>query len=372
MKSSISLVKCNDYDSSLVLKATRRAIDLIGGIANYIRPKSKVLVKPNLLMAKEPELGITTHPEVVRAVVKILKEIDCKIFIGDSPSAWNKQTEDENKVYEKTGMRRIAEQEGIEMVRFEKRRWHRGFPLTTWLDDCEHIISMPKLKTHNLTILTGAIKNLFGLVPGIYKFELHRRHFTKDDFARMLVDIYEETKPALTIIDAILTLEGDGPGSAGKLRHRGLLLAGSDCVALDSVLALIMGLKPYDILTNREAAQRAHGIADINSIQILGEKLEDFTGEPAQLPTAALVTCMPRPIINIAKRLIRFYPNVNQNNCTRCGACIQGCPEKIITMSNDRIVINYYKCISCFCCQEVCPNAAISIKGSLIARLLRK
>ena len=186
----------------------------------------------------------------------------------------------------------------------------------------------------------------------------------------MLVDIYEEAKPALTVVDGIVAMEGEGP-SGGKLRDIGLLFASSDCVALDSVLATIMGLKPYDILTNKEAAQRRLGTTDINSIQILGEKLEDVIGEPIQLPPALLQRNIPRPIIKIAKKLIRFYPKVNHNNCNRCGVCIKACPEKIIGMKNGRIIISYSSCISCFCCQEACPNRAISIKRNLIANLLR-
>ena len=362
MNSQVSIVRCRSYDPCLILEATRKAIDLIGGIANYIKPEKRVLIKPNLLMAKEPEFGITTHPEVVRAIAKI--------FIGDAPNVWGGQIENIDEVYERSGVKRIAEEEGIEIVKFDKRRWRGELALTTWLDDCDYHISIPKFKTHALTILTGAIKNLFGLVPGNYKLELHRRNFQKEDFANMLVDIYEEAKPALTVVDGIVAMEGEGP-SGGKLRDIGLLFASSDCVALDSVLATIMGLKPYDILTNKEAAQRRLGTTDINSIQILGEKLEDVIGEPIQLPPALLQRNIPRPIIKIAKKLIRFYPKVNHNNCNRCGACIKACPEKIIGMKNGRIIISYSSCISCFCCQEACPNRAISIKRNLIANLLR-
>jgi len=371
MNSKISIVRCKSYDPSLILAATRNAFDLIGGINNYIRPKSKVLVKPNLLMAKEPEFGITTHPEVVRAVVKILKEIHCKIFIGDSPSAWGNQVENVEEVYVRTGVKRIAQEEGIEIVKFDKRRWRGDFPLTTWLDSCDYLVSIAKFKTHDLTILTGAIKNLFGLVPDIHKMKLHLKYFDVKDFSRILVDIYEETKPALTIIDGVMAMQGDGPATSGKLRDIGLLFAGVDCVALDSILALIMGLKPYDILTNKEAAQRGLGIADINSIQILGEKLENIIGGPFKLPTTSIKKKIPRPIIHIAKRLIRFFPKVNHHNCTQCGACIQACPTKVMSMKNNRIVINYSRCIFCFCCQEVCPSTAINIEKSLIAKLLK-
>lgn len=372
MKSQVSIARCHDYQPRLVLEAVRKSIDLIGGITNYVRPGSKVLLKPNLLMAKEPELGITTHPEVVRAVVKLLKEINCEIFIGDGSGVLGNEIVNEDEVYERSGMKRIASEEDVKIARFEKRRWRGDFPLTTWIDECDYFISLPKFKTHGLTILTGAIKNLFGLIPGIYKVELHRRYIVKDEFAKILVDIYEQARPALTVVDAIMAMEGNGPATSGKLRNTGLLLAGFDCLALDSVLALLMRIKPHEILTNREAEKRGLGRADLSSIEILGEKLEDVIDKPFLLPATSYARKrIPRPIINIAKKLIRFYPKVNYKNCILCGACIKGCPAKVINIRNNRIVINYSGCISCFCCQEFCPNAAISAKRSLVARLLR-
>jgi uncharacterized protein (DUF362 family)/Pyruvate/2-oxoacid:ferredoxin oxidoreductase delta subunit len=344
---------------------------MIGGISNFIKPQSRVIVKPNLLMAKEPEFGIDTHPEVVRAVIKILKEIHCNIFVGDGPSVWGNQAENVDGVYLRSGIKRITEEEGVELVKFDKRRWRGNFPLTTWLDDCDYLVSIPKFKTHDFTILTGAIKNLFGLVPGTYKTELHKKYFDEKDFAKILVDIYAQTKPALTVVDSIVAMEGDGPATSGKLRDLGLILAGCDCVAVDSVLTLIMGLQPFDILTNQEAAKRGLGVADINSIQVLGEALEEVIEVPFALPTTSpLRKKIPRPIINLAKKLIRYYPCVERDNCIACAACIQACPNKAISIKNEHIVFDYARCIACFCCQEACPAAAIKVKKSVFAKMV--
>lgn len=370
MKSPVSIVKCKSYDSSLVFTATKKAIDLLGGISSFIKPESKVLVKPNLLMAKEPEFGITTHPEVARSVIKILREIDCQIYLGDSPSVWGNQIENVDEVYERSGMKKVCEEEAVTLVKFDKRRWREKFPLTNWLDECDYLVSVPKFKTHNFTILTGAIKNLFGLVSGTYKTELHKKYFDKEDFAKILVDVYEEAKPALTVIDGIVAMEGDGPGTSGKLRNLGLLFAGADCVSLDSVLALITGLLPEDILTTEEAAKRGLGITGIDSINILGEKLEDVIEDPFKLPTTSITKKIPRPIIEIAKKLIRFYPKIDYGNCNLCGACIDVCPNKVISIKSGRIVIDYSKCISCFCCLETCPNSAIKVKKSILAKIV--
>lgn len=370
MNAEVSIVRCNDYEPPLVLEATRKAINLLGGIDVFIKPKSKVLVKPNLLMAKEPASGIDTHPEVVRAIVKILKEIDCSIYLGDGPNVWGTQAENVDEVYKRSGMKMVAEEEGIELVKFDKKRWRGKFPLTAWLDNCDYLVNIPKFKTHDLTILTGAIKNLFGLVPGTYKTELHKNYFLAEEFSKILVDIYQQARPHLTIIDGIIAMEGDGPATGGKLRKTALLLAGADAVALDSILALIMGLLAEDILTTKEAAKRGLGAADINSITVLGEKLEDVITEPFLLPATSLKRKIPRPVIELAKKLIKFYPCVERDNCIGCALCIQACPNKIISMKKNRIVFDYSRCIACFCCAEACPNAAIKVKKSIVAKIL--
>jgi len=370
MNTKVSIVRCDSYTSSLVFEAVKKSIDMLAGIDAFVKPGTRVLVKPNLLMAKEPEFGITTHPEVVRAVIKLLKEINCKIFLGDGPSVWGAQSENVDEVYERTGIKRISEEEGVELVRFDKKRWREKFPLTTWLDNCDYFISVPKFKTHELTTLTGAIKNLFGLVSDTYKTELHRKYFNASDFSNILVDVYEEAQPALTVIDGIIAMEGDGPATSGKLYEAGLILSGSDCVALDSILALIMGLQPSDVLTTKEAAGRGLGIADIKSIQVLGEPLENVMEKHFELPQASLRRRLPRPITDIVRQLIRFYPKIEHAKCIRCGLCIKACPKKVMSMKNNRINIDYSGCISCFCCQEICPASAIKVKKSLFAKLI--
>ncbi|MCM8800616.1 MAG: DUF362 domain-containing protein [Candidatus Omnitrophica bacterium] len=369
MDSKVSIVRCNGYEPALVQEAVRRAVDLIGGITKFISYGSKVLIKPNLLMAKEPEAGITTHPEVVRAVIRVLKEINCRIFLGDSPSAWEKWS-DINEVYVKTGMKRISQEENVELVNFEKRRLRDKFPLTAWLDECDYLISIPKFKTHQLTILTGAIKNLYGLVSGIYKIKLHQRYFNDLDFANILVDIYQQVKPSLNIIDGIVAMESDGPATSGKLRKVGLILASSDAVALDSILTMIMGLKPLDILTTRIASERGLGIADINSIQICGEDLKNVLERPFKLPATSLKTRIPKLIIKIVSKFIHFYPKINKNNCVLCRTCVQICPANAIRIKDKRIIIDYSKCLSCFCCQESCPYSAIKVKKAFLVRFL--
>ncbi len=369
MKSKVSIVKCADYSQPQVCSKVKEAIDLFGGIEKFVPSGSSVLVKPNLLMAKPPEAGIDTHPEVVRGVIRVLKQARCKIYVGDGPSVWGGQAENVDSVYEQSGIKRVCAEEGVELVRFDKRRWRTNFPLTTWIDEAQYLVSVPKFKTHEFTLLTGAIKNLYGLVSGTYKTELHKKYFERSEFSKILVDIYEQKKPALSVVDGIVAMEGDGPGTSGRLRQLGLLIAGPDAVAVDSVLAEIMGVRPQDVLTNREANIRGLGESDIGNIDILGERLADIKGRPFLLPTASLRSRIPQPVINLIRRFIYYRPAVQSKECSSCGACIEACPNQVIRRKNGKIYIDYSRCIYCFCCQESCPNSAIRIRKSLLARL---
>lgn len=375
--SKVSIVKCASYAPPVVEQAVRNTINLLGGITCFVKPGSCVLVKPNLLMSRQPECGITTHPEVVRAVIRILKEINCKVIIGDGPSVWGKYIENVDEVYDVTGIKKVCRDEDVALVNFNKRRMRDKFPLTAWLDECDCLISLPKFKTHEFTLITGAIKNLFGLVSGTYKTELHKNYFLPSEFAKILVDIYQEARPVLTIIDGILAMEGDGPATAGITRRLNLLLGGADCVALDTVMAKIMGISNREVLSTKEAALRGLGENQISRVKIEGEDIDKMNIRPFILPaTSAKITRLPDALKKILKPLIRYYPYSLRAKCTRCGHCVKVCPKNCITLSaTDRggksgIYFDYKKCIACFCCQEACPEAAIGVKKSILAKII--
>jgi uncharacterized protein (DUF362 family)/Pyruvate/2-oxoacid:ferredoxin oxidoreductase delta subunit len=371
MSAKISVVKCDSYEPALLEPAIRNAVNLLGGITNFIKPGSSVLVKPNLLMSKPPEFGITTHPEVVRAVIRLLKEIDCKVVVGDGPSVWGQYVENVDEVYEITGIKKVTQEEGVKLVSFDKRRMRNKFPLTITLDECDYLVNLPKFKTHEFTLITGAIKNLFGLVSGTYKTELHKDYPEPAEFAKILVDIYQEAKPALTIIDGILAMEGDGPATSGKTRQLNFLLAGSDCVALDTIMAKIMGINNYDVLTTKEAALRGLGENKINRIKIEGEDIGKLDIRPFILPKNSIKFInLPLIVKKIFKSLVRYYPYSLRLKCTRCGHCVKVCPKQCIRIKKSGIQVDYHKCIACFCCQETCPAAAIGVKKSLLAKLI--
>jgi uncharacterized protein (DUF362 family)/Pyruvate/2-oxoacid:ferredoxin oxidoreductase delta subunit len=371
MNSQVAIARCIGYDRLSVQEALGRCLGLLGGITGFIKPSSRVLVKPNILMASEPESGIDTHPEVVRAVIKALKEIGCRVIVGDGPSVWGDQIGNIAEVYRRSGMKKVCAEEDVELVEFDKKKFRGEFPMTVWLDQADFLVNVPKFKTHELTLLTGAIKNLYGLVWGTFKTELHKNYFKPENFAKVVVDIFQQAPPAFTVVDGITAMEGDGPASGGKLRELNLLLAGKDCVAIDSVMAAIMGIPPESVLTTRVAAERNLGEADINRIEILGEGLQKAVGRPFKLPRSSLVKKIPQPLIDLAKNLIKYYPYVRHKNCIKCSACIDACPKQVVRWDrNKRIAFDYSGCIACFCCEEACPASAIKVKTSLFARLM--
>ena len=298
MKSKVSVVKCDKYNEKELISGLRNSLDLIGGISYFIKKDDKVLIKPNLLSASTPDTGIDTHPEFVRAAIKIIKETKAKVYLGDSPSVWG-SPEDIDLVYEKSGIKRVAEEENVNLVKLNKVSMKSNYPFSSLIDECNRIVSLPKFKTHDLMTLTGAVKNLFGLIPGLYKTELHKRALHAEDFSRILVDIYSIVKPTLSIVDGIVAMEADGPASGGKLRNLGLIFASSDAVALDSVLSIIMGLKPADILSTKEAYRRGLGSMNLDDIEVLGEKIEDLVVDDYKLPQVSFLNRIPRPFLKL-------------------------------------------------------------------------
>lgn len=374
MKSQVAIVTCSTYNQEELFPKVREAIELLGGIAKFVKPHSKVLVKPNLLMAIEPQRAITTHPEFVRSVVKLLQEIGCKIYLGDSPSVLEDNSDDIQNLYERTGMKKIAGEEKAELVVFNKRFMRGYFPLTQWIKECDCIVNLPKFKTHEYMILTGAVKNLFGLIPGTFKLECHKNFYQPEKFANMLLDIYEEVKPAISIVDGISGIEGNGPATSGIKRDFGLIVAGQDAVAVDSVLARIMDTPAEYVYTLKEAARRNIGVTVVEDIELKGNALSSCVVERFKLPETSLKRTiknnLPAPIRNILKRLITFHPKIDSDLCRLCEACVKNCPQKTMSNKEGKIIIDYSQCISCFCCREVCPYAAIGMKKSFLARML--
>ncbi|MGE4357279.1 MAG: DUF362 domain-containing protein [Candidatus Omnitrophota bacterium] len=363
MNSQLAILKCDSYSPSLISETIDKLFELLGGIERFVKRGEKVLIKPNLLSAALPEKGITTHPLIVKEIARRFKEKQAEVFIGDSPGGGVNIEE----VYEKTGMKKIAGDLGIELVKFNRIRKIKNYPIAEIVLECDRFISLPKLKTHSLMIITGGIKNSFGLVPGVYKTELHLEFPRPKDFSRVLVDIFSIRPPDLVVIDGIVSMAGEGP-TGGILRNTGVILGSSDAVAVDSVLAKLMGLNPFKISTIYEAYRR--GLGEIEKIEVLGEDFKSLLFKDFPLPRSSFLNMIPQKVLKLGGNLLRTFPAIDNKICKRCKICFDNCPAKAIKIINGKLVIDYGLCIKCLCCYEFCPHRAIFLHKGFLLKLL--
>lgn len=375
MKAEVSIVQCTGYRKEEVRKSLRECLKQIGGLKGFILPGDEVLLKPNLLSPHPPEEGITTHPAVVEAVAQWAKGEGGKVYLGDSPSGVVGKIED---LWEITGMKEVARKTGVKLISFEQEELAeitlpqgsvlKEIRIPSFILRCK-VINLPKLKTHNITYLTGGVKNMLGVIPGLAKAMVHGRAPSPEEFARVLVDIFSRVKPALTIMDAVVSMEGNGP-TYGNLRQTGLLMAGFDTVALDVIASLIMGLSPKMVPTLQIAGQRNLGIVDEKRIVVKGVPWEKVKVEDFRLPTNTYLWRLPPWFLRWLGRSLRVRPVVKKDLCRRCHLCVKSCPVKAMDCDRrDYPRVDYSLCILCLCCYEVCPYKAVGLKRSLIARL---
>ena len=368
MKTRVSITKAVSYDRDEVYGAVKKAVDLLGGISSFVKRGEKILLKPNVLSARPPESGVDTHPEMIRAAARLVREAGADVIVGDSPGGIN--FKDSGSTYEAAGIKKVCDEEGITLVAFDRARNVRGMPISEWAFLADGIISLPKMKTHDLTTITGAVKNSYGLAVGMYKAECHFKAPRPGAFCKYVVDVFEAVKPRLAVMDGIDAMEGDGP-AAGTLKRLGLVIAGSDCVAIDAVFSEMIGVEPLKVEITAEAYKRGLGEADISRIEILGEDIGSVSPEDFKLPETSAVMKLPEPLLKLLIKGIKFLPRIDDKICKRCLICEKSCPAQAITIGEARPAIDYSKCVRCFCCMELCPHKAISIKRSLLARLIR-
>lgn len=364
----VSIVECADYDNELVYSAIKEAISKIGF---EIRPKQKVLLKPNVLGQHKPDECITTHPAIVAAVVQIFLENNCEVIIGESSGFFFDGGT--HKALELSGMKETAKKFNVNLVNLEtvpvkhikdeKAVKYKNLQISSLIYDVDLVVNLPKLKTHTLMKYTGAVKNLFGTIPGGRKQQLHAMARNESEFGNLLVDIYQNIKPGLNIMDAVIGLEGNGPGSSGIPKQTGLILASESAPALDIVASEMIGFKPSDIYTNRYCVER--GLVNPEDIEIIGEKKKIPYKKPINAPDAAM------PLVGWLMSMAAMKPYAIKKICRRCGVCRDVCPMKAIVLSPYPI-IDRKRCISCYCCHENCPYKAMDLRGAKLIEFAKK
>ena len=369
---TVSAVKAESYDTQVVEQAMDELLGLIGGMEQYVKPGEKVLIKPNMLEGLSPEKAVTTHPEVVRAVIKAVKAAGAVPVVGDSPAMGNTL-----KAAQKTGILAICQEEGIQLLPFQHAidipfpagTMVKKLALAQELQAVDKVISLGKMKTHSLTGVTGGIKNLFGFVVGPNKAQFHLRMQQRSDFAAMLVDLAQAVNPVLFIIDGIVGMEGDGPRNGTPCKGN-ILLAGTNGFAVDMVMAEMMGFRGDKLPVAAQALRQ--GLVPLRAeITVTGSAQNTRLSFREPKNMSALDTVLPKWLAAWGQQQLTAKP-VIAPNCVGCRRCAEHCPPQAITLINNQASIDYARCIRCYCCQELCPHNAVNLKdGTLLNAILK-
>jgi uncharacterized protein (DUF362 family)/NAD-dependent dihydropyrimidine dehydrogenase PreA subunit len=375
----VSVVRLETYEPRAVRRAVEAALEPLGGLSAFVRPGQRVVLKPNFLRPATPDRAVTTHPEIIRQVARLVRERGVEDAVVTDSCGFG-------TVKRCAGRLGLAgDDEPFVLAEADDGfdvdaggRYHR-LQLSRRMVDADVLINLPKVKTHAQMVLTGAVKNLFGAVVGLEKVQWHMRSGRDPaEFARLLLHIFRAVSPALHIADGVVGMEGNGPG-AGTPRHLGLLVVSTDAHALDLALCRILGIDPEAVFTLRAA--KALGLLPSNGrIEVLGESLEAVRPAPKwrlARPVLPNVMAASPLLAGMLERLIAITPRVHNTVCTACGECVRLCAPGAMSMGpgmragkKPEVIIDRKRCISCFCCQEMCPSGAITVKAGWLAQVL--
>jgi uncharacterized protein (DUF362 family)/Pyruvate/2-oxoacid:ferredoxin oxidoreductase delta subunit len=368
----VSIATSDSYELSSLRQAVIRLLEPIGGISAYINKGDRVLLKPNMLAAKDPDLAVTTHPSLVRVVAEFVREAGGIALIGDSPGIGGFL-----RVAKKCGIHEAARESGATLIEFNEavelqgNGTFRSIHLARAYYEADKIINLPKLKTHEMMTMTCAVKNLFGAVVGAEKAGWHlKAGSSRELFAKLLLEIYLIKKPVLNIVDAITAMEGNGPGSGEPIRV-GLLIAGANPVAVDVIAGKLAGI-PADLLyIEREAVRMGLPGALSNDILLCGTPIGTIPETRFKLPDGLDVQFgLPAFLTKTLKSHLTSYPVADLKSCMLCGICRDACPPEAITIKNSALSVDNARCIRCWCCRELCPHGAMQAKRTLLLRTL--
>jgi len=374
MNTTVSIVRCSDYSN--VKSSIKEALTLIGGLESIITPGKRVLLKPNVLAIRPPEDAVTTHPAVVSAMCELVKEAGGIPVIGDGSGIVRPGFASTSQALKASGIEAVASACGAELINFETSGYTevsvpaaRQFPslyIAKAVLEADVVISLPKLKTHELTLYTGAVKNFFGAVPQKIRKQAHALE-DRDRFGEAIVDIYSIAKPHLAVMDGVIGMEGNGPANGTPI-HSGIIMASYDCLALDVVASELIGIDPLKVPTNKAGLSRGFGT---QKPEVKGLPLQEASLEfkMAEGGTTAMV---PSFLMRALKKHLTVKPFINTSKCALCKACVLNCSAHAIEEMDKILKINPEKCIQCYCCRELCPNDAVEIKKSFMMKVVTR
>ncbi len=381
MTYAVSIVKCDTYDEERVRNAVESSLTPLGGLKNAVKEGDRVLIKLNLIASKPPEAAATTHPGIVKALVTMVQDLGITPLVGDSPGGGS-SVASYKSLLEKTGIKRVIDETGCQSVRFDeataevfsdKALKFKKLTIAKAIADADVIIALPKLKTHNLTYYTGAIKLLYGYMPGMYKPEYHLHTAGNVNlFCDLLLDLHETYPPTLNVMDAIVGMEGAGPTN-GTPRNIGLVIASKSSTALDYVAATIAGFDRLKVPTIKLAHERGIGPGSLRDIAVHGEEVEPLIISDFKKPNTMKRAGVPPFLASRLKSIIAVKPSIDTTRCKKCGECAKACPPKAIKFTKFSVPrIDHRACIRCYCCQELCPEGAIDVSMPLVRQILKR
>lgn len=372
-RSRVVVAACPSYAAPDVHAALTEIMHGLGGMGAVIKPGQTVLIKPNLFSPHDPADAVTTHPELVKQVVQLCFAAGAgRVWVGDSPVG----TPDEAKLWERCGM-----QDAVAGTDAQLKSWHGRqmsiacgpdvLAVPAWYAEVDAVVSLPKLKNHCLTTVTCGLKNVYGIVSGQAKAQFHTKYPSPLAMSAFLVRVFAALKPCLTIADAVVAMEGNGPAKGTPLPV-GAILASTDAVALDAVACTPLRIAPAKAPMIRLAAEAALGAMAPAQIDCQGSGLQALGRARMRPALSRILPALPDWVFAGKLRLVRMRPAIRQDMCAKCGACAESCPRAAITMQagSGYPLIDTRRCIDCFCCLESCPHSAIAVQYQL-ARVLR-
>ncbi len=373
-KAHVAVYGGSVYTRDAIKDVFYRALDTINFDVSRMR-NARVAVKPNLLRDTSPEKAVVTHPEFFHAAVQLVKENGGEPVLVESPAVHSLE-----RVLRKTGYDIIVEHEkievadtsNVEVVYNDHAKRFKRFELARDAVNADIILNLPKFKTHGITYITAAVKNLFGTIHGLGKSQWHLRARTREEFATILLDLYDTylnclDKTMIHFVDAITALEGEGPGPSGSPREMNVIAAGIDAVAVDYVLAKLAKIDIGRVHTIHMANERGLGKGFDEGIAIHGDpvdslRVEDFVPTRSSLSSDMMRWPFTSPVM---RSLFVQRPVPSPDKCTLCYQCISICPAGAISKASEGEQVpdyDYKKCIRCYCCMEICPESAIDLK----------
>jgi uncharacterized protein (DUF362 family)/Pyruvate/2-oxoacid:ferredoxin oxidoreductase delta subunit len=367
----VCITHCNSYEFYNIFSSVTRLLEPLGGMSAFVKHDERILLKPNMLSAKKPEQAVTTHPMIVRVVAEMVRKAGGRVMIGDSPGIGSFKS-----VAEKSGIAAAAMESGSELVEFDEvlelqgSGTFRRISVAKAYWQADKIINLPKLKTHEMMTMTCSVKNLFGAVVGTEKAGWHLKAGTsRENFARLLLEIYLMKKPVLNIVDGVVAMEGNGPGSGDPIAL-GIMIAGANPVAVDVVAGRVAGI-PADLLYIEREAQRMNLAGSrMEEIQICGTPLDEAAGAHFRLASGLDVQFgLPGFLKKALKRQLTSFPAAG-DSCVCCGVCRDACPPVAITIKNSALSVDNARCIRCWCCRELCPHDSMEVRKGILLKIL--